>query len=196
MGIFSDSMLCEEEIEDLMNSTIFNQKELELLYERFKMLDRQANGYLTYSDIMLIPEFCANPFNNRIINAMEKVIEYENMTFPFFLEIMSIFSPKSNIHLRMKFVFGVFDLNEDGRLCSAVLSKIYEILHGNDFSREACAREVNELLLFYDRKHKEFLDYNDFVNFYLDSNLDRMFVIDFDKDLIEKKPIFPFFKGK
>lgn len=195
MGFFTDNMLCEEEIEDLMNSTNFNQKELELLYERFKMLDRQNNGYLTYSDIMFIPEFCANPFNNRIICAMEKTIEYESMTFPFFLEIMSIFSPKSSIHQRIRFLFNVFDLNEDGRLCAAVLSKIYEMLYGNDAVRGTCAKEVGELLRTYDRKHKGYLNYNDFVNFYLDNNLDRMFLIDFGKDLIKKKPIFPFFKS-
>jgi len=46
MPFWTDDILYEEEIEDLLNSTVFNQQELEYLYERFKMLNRQSNGYL------------------------------------------------------------------------------------------------------------------------------------------------------
>lgn len=193
MGIYADDMLCEEEIEDLLNSTVFTQQEIELLYERFKMLDRQSNGYLTYNDLLYIPEFCANPFNNRILSAMERTIGYENLTFPFFLEIMGIFSPKANVHERIRLLFKVFDFNEDGRLCFEVLSKIYELLMGENHQPERGKEEVEELLLYYDKSKKGYMDYSDFVNFYTDHNMDKMLLINFECQSRPKNPIFPFF---
>lgn len=192
MGIFTDDMLCEDEIEDLLTSTVFNQQEIELLYERFKMLDRQSNGYLTYSDLLYIPEFCANPFNNRILSALERTIGYETLTFPFFLEIMGIFSPKSNVHGRIRFIFRVFDYNEDGMLCFNVLRKIYETLMGIEYHTSSGEEEVIELLSFYDLAKKGYMDYNDFVNFYTDHNLDKMLLVNFESFSKQKNPIFPF----
>lgn len=195
MGFFADDILCEEEIEDLLANSIFNQQEIELLYERFKMLDRQSNGYLTYNDLLFIPEFCANPFNNRILNAIERTTGYETLTFPFFLEVMGIFSPKSNVHGRIKFIFRVFDFNEDGKLCYEVLNKIYEILMGIDYRSDRENDEVNELLTYYDYNNKGYMDYNDFVNFYTDHNLDKMLLVNFECQTGPKNPIFPFFNN-
>ena len=195
MGIFTDDMLCEEEIEDLLTSSVFNQQEIEHLYERFKMLDRQSNGYLTYNNLLYIPEFCANPFNNRILSAIERTIGFETLTFPFFLEIMGIFSPKSNVHGRIKFMFRVFDFNEDGRLCFEVLNKIFEIIMGIERRYDRNNEEVEELLKFYDISKKGYMDYGDFVNFYTDHNLDKMLLVNFECKTGPKNPIFPFFGG-
>ena len=80
MGNVNSTILCEEELEELKNTSVFNFVEIEHLYERFCYLDRLNVGYLTYKELNSIPEFEMNPFNKLICSVIERRFDYQNIT--------------------------------------------------------------------------------------------------------------------
>lgn len=183
MGLLSSTMLCEEEIEELKNTTVFDYREIEHLYERFQFLDKEPHGYLTYNELNNIPEFHSNPFGHLIMKNIERRTDYEKMTFPHFLEFLGTFSEKTNKKHRIKYLFDVFDLNEDGRLCRGVLLRIYRMM-----GQQGGEKETENILGIYDEGGKGYLDISDFTNFYnSDPSIDLNMIIDFSKNLKQRK---------
>ncbi|AFN83431.1 Ca2+-binding protein [Encephalitozoon romaleae SJ-2008] len=185
MGSLSSTMLCEEEIEELKNITVFDEREIEHLYERFQFLDRESRGYLTYNELNNIPEFQSNPFSHLIMKSIEKMTDYEKMTFPHFLEFLGIFSEKASKKKRVRYLFDIFDLNGDGRLCRNVLIRVNKMM-GQDGKME----EVENLLNIYDEGGKGYLDISDFTKFYeSDPLIDKNMIIDFSKNLKQRRQV-------
>lgn len=185
MGWLGSTMLCEEEIEELKNTTVFDEREIEHLYERFRFLDRESRGYLTYNELNNVPEFQSNPFGHLILKSVEKMTDYEKMTFPHFLEFLGVFSEKSSKRNRIRYLFEIFDLNGDGRLCRNVLLRINRMM-----GQEGRLEEVEGLLSTYDNGGKGYLDMGDFARFYEgDPSIDRSMIIDFSRNLKQRKQV-------
>jgi Ca2+-binding EF-hand superfamily protein len=183
MGAMSSSMLSEEELEELKSTTVFDYREIEYLYERFQYLDRQSNGYLTYNELNSIPEFQYNPFGSLIGKSIERMTDYENMTFPHFLSFLEIFNEKTDKRMRIRYLFDVFDLNGDGRLCRNVLLRI-----GSMMGHDRAEREADELLERYDEAGKGYLDLSDFSRFYCeDPKTEKGMLLDPGKNIKQKK---------
>ncbi|EQB60909.1 ca2+-binding protein (ef-hand superfamily) [Vairimorpha apis BRL 01] len=178
MGNVNSTFLSEEELKDFKKSTIFSYAEIENLYERFCYLDKLHQGYLTYNELNNIPEFEMNPFSKLICIAIEKRLDYINITFAHFLDFLSIFHEKTPKECRIKFLFSVLDLNKDERLCRSVLKRINNIMGNNN------NKEVEDILSTYDFDRKGYLDYNDFVFFYNeDDSIESKMIIDFTKTI-------------
>ncbi|KAM0671197.1 EF-Hand Ca2+-binding protein [Ordospora colligata] len=185
MGSLSSTMLCEEEIEELKNSTVFDYREIENLYERFQFLDKETHGYLTYNELNNIPEFQSNPFSQLIMRSIEKMVDYDRMTFPHFLAFLGIFSEKSDVKSRVKYLFDILDLNGDGKLCRNVFIRVDNIM--GQSGRE---EDVKSLMDSYDRGGKGYMDLVDFTEFYESSpSIDRNMIIDFSKNLRQRKQV-------
>lgn len=185
MGAFSSTMLCEEEIEELKNTTVFDYREIEHLYERFQLLDKESHGYITYNDLNNVPEFHSNPFSHLIMKNIEKRTDYEMMTFPHFLEFLGIFSEKSNKKNRIRYLFDIFDLNGDGRLCRNVLLRIYRIM-----GQQGGEKEAEHILNIYDEGGKGYMDILDFTKFYnSDPSIEQSMLIDFSLNLKQRKQV-------
>jgi Ca2+-binding EF-hand superfamily protein len=183
MGSTTSSMLCEEELEELKSTTVFDYREIEHLYERFQYLDRQSNGYLTYNELNSIPEFQYNPFGSLIGKSIERMTDYENMTFPHFLSFLEIFNKRSDRRQRIRYLFDVFDLNGDGRLCRNVLVRI-----GNIMGHGGVEREADELLERYDETGKGYIDLSDFSRFYCDDpKTDESMLLDLTKNIKQRR---------
>lgn len=185
MGSLNSTLLCEEEIEELKNTTVFDEREIEHLYERFQFLDRGSRGFLTYNELNNIPEFHSNPFSRLIMKSIEKRADYEKIMFPHFLDFLGIFSDKSSRKTRVRYLFDVFDLNGDGRLCRNVLLRIYRTM-----GQEGGEKETESILNIYDEGTKGYLDIADFTKFYgSDPSIDQNMLIDFSKNLKQRKQV-------
>lgn len=187
MGNMHSSTLTQDEIEDLTSWTTFTPREIEVLFDRFCELDIRSQGYLTFIELMRIPELHSNPLSNLIIREIEHMIDYNNISFPHFLEIMEIFSVRKDKKFRINFLFKVFDLNNDNKLCEHTLRKIGSLIDNSDFA---------SVLKIYDVDSKGYLSYRDFTRFYITQNIDEAMAIDFSKNIPEKKTmnIREFFK--
>lgn len=184
MGSINSTILCEEEIEAIKSTTVFEYAEIEHLFERFIYLDKMNLGYITYNELNNIPEFEINPFNKLIINVLEKRMDYENISFPCFLSFLEIFHPKTDKSVRIQFLFDIFDLNRDGRLCKSVLYRLSLLMGRNDVS------QVEYVLEVFDKGGKGYLDMDDFIAFYdSDSNIERNMVIEYSKNIKQAQKV-------
>ncbi len=184
MHLFSNFSLTEEEIDYLSRITVFSEREIEFMYNRFIYLDRSNNGYLTCFDLQFIPELDANPFSILIINYLETKSQYKEINFQVFLQFLSIFSEKTDWTKRCDFFFDIFDLNGNGKLTKRVLKKIYTIMGGVTDVK----KNIKELFRYYDKNKKKYIDKNDFTRLYKnDPSIEKKSVIDFKKSFCEIK---------
>lgn len=180
MGNVHSSALTHDEIEDLMSWTTFTAQEIEMLFDRFSELDVRSQGYLTFIELMRIPEFHSNPLSSLIMREVEHIVDYNNITFPHFLEIMEIFSAWKDKKFRIGFLFKVLDLNNNNRLCAHTLNKIGYLMNNSSFA---------DVLKTYDVENKGYLTYKDFARFYITQDIDKSMRIDFSKNIPEKKTL-------
>lgn len=176
----TNSSLTLDEIEDLMSWSKFTPKEIEFLFDRFAELDIRSQGYLSFNELMRIPEFHSNPLSSLIIREIERMLDYDKISFPYFLEIMEIFSDKKDKKFRISFLFNVFDLNNNARLCDHVLSQIGAMINNKDFK---------VVMKTYDIENKGYLSYRDFSRFYIINKIENVMIIDFSKSITEKKTL-------
>lgn len=180
-SLFPDK-LNKDEIEYLIENTVFCSEEITHLFERFTYLDKYKVGHLTYAECEMIPEFASNPFKSFILNYIEgKILRYEKMNFAYFLDFMQIFHKKTPKKQRIEFLFYIFDLNKDGKLCSGVLTEIQKILSLPDNNEE-----VIEILDEFDTDKKGYLDICDFTRMYNeDEYFEKITTIDFMKSITQ-----------
>ena len=62
-GFWSKDDLSADFVQELMDETGFNQKQIHRLYIRFRHLDKDKKGYLTKEDLLRLPQV-----NNKYIN--------------------------------------------------------------------------------------------------------------------------------
>ncbi|EPR77720.1 Ca2+-binding protein [Spraguea lophii 42_110] len=186
MALFSFNFLSEEEIDDLVRTTLFTSQEIEYLYERFKLLDRSNQGYIGYDDFIMLPEFHSNPMNINLVKAIEKYTKYNRITFALFLDVLKVFNGKSDKNKRIDFVFECFNTNNNGIICKDILLDVYVKLTGEQFDKTRARDAVNEVLTTYAGR-KIYLDKQDFIKFYEENNLDEIFIVNFSKNLSKRK---------
>ncbi|RVD90581.1 EF-Hand Ca2+-binding protein [Tubulinosema ratisbonensis] len=172
------SDLTNDEIEDLTTWTTFTPKEIEVIFDRFNELDIRNNGYLSFTELMRLPEFHSNPLAPLFIREIERIVDYNNISFPHFLEILEIFSVRKDAKHRILFLFKVFDLNNENRLCKHVLRKIAFMIGSTDFY---------SVLKDYDLENKGYLNYKDFTKFYYNENVDEVLAFDYSKHIPKRK---------
>ena len=100
MGAYR-SKLTPEEVEELASTTHFSSREIDVLYSRFKKLDRKRAGYITSQEFYLIPELSMNPLCDRIIALLDPD-KSEQITFDRFVQTVNLFSQHATMHERTK----------------------------------------------------------------------------------------------
>ena len=200
MSVLGGTTLTYDEIDELVETTVFNEDELGLLYERFKYLDRANCGYLTYAEFQMIPELDANPFSPLLISYLERTSEYQRINFARFLEFLSIFSEKTEKSRRISYLFELFDLNKNSRLSKQVLARIHQTMTSEKMNVEKMngekmigekmtseksgsgEEEAKRVLKMYDKNKKGYLSKGDFARLYNDDEaFERNMVVDFSR---------------
>lgn len=172
------SALTTDEIEDLTSWTSFQPKEIETIFDRFNELDVRNKGFLSFTELMRLPEFHSNPLAPLFIREIERMVDYNNISFPHFLEILEVFSVRKDSSHRIIFLFRVFDLNHENKLCKHVLRKIAYMIGSTDFY---------SALKLYDNGDKGYLSFKDFTKFYYNEEIDSVMAFDFSKNIPKKK---------
>lgn len=175
MSIWHGNTLCEEELEELEKTTVFDANEIESLYERFRYLDRGSTGFLTFAEFQMIPEFYSNPFSRLHINRLESFSSFEKVCFATFVQFLEIFNVKTPVEARISFLFDLFDIDGDKRISRQDLSQILFLM-----IKKEDQKQVDEVLELYDLKKKGYLDYSDFIRFYeSDPSFEKNMILDF-----------------
>lgn len=72
MGASASVDLRPEEVDELIQDTNYEPKEIKTLYKRFRRLDRSGRGTISADDLTMIPEVVMNPLSSRLVAMFEK----------------------------------------------------------------------------------------------------------------------------
>lgn len=111
-GVFS-----EKEMEAFEEHTFLKRREIKLLFKEFKNLDYDAvsmnrNCELPMEVIQNSSRLKVNPFRKRIC----QVFSHNGtgaMTFIDFLDMISVFSAKSPLQIKLEYAFRIYDFDND-----------------------------------------------------------------------------------
>eukprot|EP01023_Acetabularia_acetabulum_P000335 TRINITY_DN10133_c0_g2_i1.p1 TRINITY_DN10133_c0_g2~~TRINITY_DN10133_c0_g2_i1.p1 ORF type:complete len:182 (-),score=33.55 TRINITY_DN10133_c0_g2_i1:40-585(-) len=142
MGQGTSMELTQYDYEDVRSycDNLFSHTEIDALYSRFRILDRGSKGYITAEVIKNIPELSVNPLAQRIIRM------FDNVNFKDFVLLLSAFSAKSTPNHRIRLIFKVFDVDQDGIVSRSDLGIIVRELVGNNLSDEQVKMLINEAI--------------------------------------------------
>lgn len=102
MGNKSSLMLQEEEVRQISEDTGFTPSEIEKLYARFSLLDRENCGTLSKNNLLSIPELAINPLCDRILQIIfSDCDEEERINFRQFTRVLATFR-SNNTNLSIK----------------------------------------------------------------------------------------------
>ncbi|GAM23803.1 hypothetical protein SAMD00019534_069780 [Acytostelium subglobosum LB1] len=161
MGV-SKSTLRAEEIEELQNaSKVFSQKEVKRLFKRFKRLDKEEKGTINVEDFSQIPELSMNPLLPRLISIFD-VNRSGQLNFAQFVNTLSVFHPNAEKIDKIKLLFKVYDINNDGFVTKQEIQSVLMMMVGKNLTQEQLATIVDETLQEADRENRGKLNFDDF----------------------------------
>jgi Ca2+-binding EF-hand superfamily protein len=109
----SDVGLSKEEIEQVKMMVPFDDNELNMLVNRFLDLDNDKDGTISHEEFRSMPQFAANPFVDRIFRIFD-VKPDQKVTFMEFVSAVAVFSDRGAKADKVKFLFQIYDLDDDG----------------------------------------------------------------------------------
>ena len=144
MGSNSSILLQKDEIQLISDETGFTPKQVKRLYNRFTSLDKDNMGYLNRQDFLRIPELHINPLCDRIIEVLiDDYGQDSKLNFRQFAKLFSTFrrgkseqNDSNSKENKLKFLFGLYDRDKDGKVNKNELLAILRMLVGSNIPEE------------------------------------------------------------
>ncbi|CAL8462515.1 g2048 [Coccomyxa elongata] len=118
-----------EELKDYCDGR-FTQSEIEGLYRRFRALDRGRKGFISTEEFASIPELSINPLHTRMGQM------FNHVNFKEFAYALRANSKRASREDRLRVIFSLFDVDNDGTLSPADLELMVRQLAGSFLSEE------------------------------------------------------------
>lgn len=163
MGAFGshEETLREEEIEELVEISGLEPNHIVKLFERFRALDTDSNGYLTRSELLRLPELSMNSLRNRVLSQF-KLLQKDNINFTEFVTAIAPFGQKATLDQKIRNFFQVFDENDDGFISEEELTKTLLTLGGSHLDSEEVKKMAKKIIAEYDQDLDGKLNFNEF----------------------------------
>ena len=142
-------------------STFFTQEEINKLYQRFKKLDKDGNDELSPEEFLDIPELTNNPLVHRVIKVFDKNKDGK-ISFLEFLNGLATLSTSADDEKKLKFVFGVYDFDDDGVISNGDLFKVLKMMVGNNLSDVQLQQLVDRTIIKADTNKDGVIDFEEF----------------------------------
>lgn len=129
------SVLSSEDLEELEILSGFTSLQIKRLYKRFKRLDKDNKGSISREEFMSIPELVMNPLSPRILSLFDP--RHEDMVnFRNFIETLSIFRTNTSREQKTKFLFRLYDVDEDGYITADDFIEVLRLMVGRHLTDE------------------------------------------------------------
>ena len=142
-------------------STFFTQEEVNKLYKRFKKLDKDGNDELTPEEFLGIPALTNNPLVHRVIKVFDKNKDGK-ISFLEFLNGLATLSTGADDEQKLKFVFRVYDFDDDGVISNGDLFKVLKMMVGNNLSDVQLQQLVDRTIIKADKNRDGVIDFEEF----------------------------------
>ena len=142
-------------------SSFFTQEEINKLYQRFKKLDKDGNDELSPEEFLDIPALTNNPLVHRVINVFDKNKDGK-ISFLEFLGGLATLSTGADDEEKLKFVFRVYDYDDDGVISNGDLFKVLKMMVGNNLSEVQLQQLVDRTVIRADTNKDGVIDFEEF----------------------------------
>ena len=127
----------------------FTQEEIQRLHKRFLKMDTDKSGALDKEEFLRLPQIENNPLANRLIDVFDKdnggTVDFEE-----FLQGLSIFSVKGRKDQKLKFLFQIYDINNDGFITNGELFDVLKMMTGSNLRDVQLQQIVDKTIIFAD----------------------------------------------
>ncbi|XP_064485278.1 calcium and integrin-binding protein 1-like [Ornithodoros turicata] len=122
------SQITNEELQDYTALTYLSKKEVLHAFNRFKaisysVIDKDKTARLPIEYIQRMPEFCNNPFKDRLLAVFSSAHD-GRLSFEDFLDLLSILSDHAPVDAKLEYAFQVYDFDEDGTIGEDDLTQV------------------------------------------------------------------------
>jgi len=142
--------------------TDFSEEELRKLHRRFSKIDTNGSGTLTTDEFFSIPELAVNPLLERIIDVLDTNKDKE-IQFSEFIQALATFTNKDNLEGKLKFLFQVYDMDNDGFISNGELFQVLKMMVGNNLTDIQLQNIVDKTIIEADEDGDGKLSYPEFV---------------------------------
>lgn len=141
--------------------TRFDIDEIKSLSLAFHRLDKNKSGAIEVEEFMVLPEWQNNPLAERIIDIFDRdgngAVDFQE-----FLLGISAFSRRTDEERKLKLVFRVYDINNDGFISNGELFKVLKMMVGDNLNDIQLQQIVDKTILFMDDDKDGKISYPEF----------------------------------
>eukprot|EP01087_Luapelamoeba_hula_P011606 TRINITY_DN3168_c0_g1_i2.p1 TRINITY_DN3168_c0_g1~~TRINITY_DN3168_c0_g1_i2.p1 ORF type:complete len:175 (+),score=47.29 TRINITY_DN3168_c0_g1_i2:84-608(+) len=142
--------------------TDFSEEELRKLHRRFSKIDTNGSGTLTSEEFLGIPELAVNPLLERIIDVLDTNKDKE-IQFSEFINALATFTRRDNLDAKLRFLFQVYDMDNDGFISNGELFQVLKMMVGNNLTDIQLQNIVDKTIIEADADNDGKLSYEEFV---------------------------------
>ena len=129
--------------------TKFTVAEIKRLHKRFCKIDIDNSHSLSAEEIQAIPGLEANPLVHRVIDIFDTDNNKE-IDFKEFLEGISMFIAREGTESKLKFIFRMYDIDNDGFITNAELFMVLKLMIGNNLGDTQLQQIVDKTIQQFD----------------------------------------------
>jgi len=182
-GFWSKDDLSADFVQELMDETGFNQKQIHRLYIRFRHLDKDKKGYLTKEDLLRLPQMNMNPVGEKIVETFLPPKEFDEnnkeirrnkrIFFSQFAKTFAVFRPihrhdmdkheapnsKTN---KIRFLFNMINSAGNGKVTKDEMNEVLELMVGSQVSQEQLEMIADRLIKEADQDGHGYMKFEEF----------------------------------
>jgi len=151
------------------SDTSFNENEIKRLHKRFHKIDTDKSRTLSVDELMSLPGLDANPLVRRVIDIFDTDGNKE-IDFKEFLTGISQFTAKEGIEAKMRFIFKIYDIDQDGFISNDELFIVLRLMIGDNLEETQLQQIVDKTIMQFDQDGDGKISYDEFC--YAVGNLD------------------------
>eukprot|EP01064_Diplonema_japonicum_P024528 TRINITY_DN3511_c0_g2_i1.p1 TRINITY_DN3511_c0_g2~~TRINITY_DN3511_c0_g2_i1.p1 ORF type:complete len:197 (+),score=43.97 TRINITY_DN3511_c0_g2_i1:61-591(+) len=151
-----------EELEELQKGTSFTQEQIIKLHKRFRKLDTNGDGEISWDEFESIPHLQQNPLLGRVLTIFDTNKD-RSVNFREFVKALAIFSNDCAKEEKLNFTYKMYDIDGDNRISNRDLFQTLQIMVGTNLSDIQLQQIVDKTFIEADENRDGYIDFNEFV---------------------------------
>ena len=158
-------------------ATNFDVKEIKRLGKRFKKLDLDHSGSISVDEFMALPELQNNPLVQRVIDIFDEDQNGE-VDFKEFIQGLSQFSVKGDKISKLRFLFKIYDIDNDGYISNGELYQVLKMMVGSNIKDTDLQQIVDKTILYADKDEDGKINFEEFCEVVGNTDIHKKMVVD------------------
>lgn len=148
-------------VDDLSQGTNFGSEEIDRLAKRFMKMDADNNGAIDKNEFLSIPGISQNPLSRRVIEIFDEN-RGGDIDFKEFVKGLSIFSSTTDPDDKLRFLFKVYDIDNDGYISNGELYLVLRLMVANSLTEVQLQQLVDRTIVEADQDGDGKLSFEEF----------------------------------